>query len=311
MSKKIFAEIQKTIVERMENAKASNWVQPWLPSLDVAVNPYSNTVYSGFNQFYLSLSMEVNRFKISKWLTFNQAKNLNATIVKGEKATPIMFYQSFYKNEQGEHLTVEDVKNLIKETGKSLEELKLVKKAFIKFFFVFNVAQIEGLPKEYYNGKVNNNLDFTGCEAAENILVNSKAKFHFIVGNDAFYDVKNDEIVLPERNQFVSVEHFYDTAFHELSHWSGAKHRLNRKVKNPFGSEKYAFEELIAELSSAFICGSINLKKEYSNNAAYLNSWLQAFKNDIQVFFKAAASAQKSADYLLQFVEENRLELVA
>jgi len=311
MSKKIYEEIQSKIVKRLEDAKASNWVKPWIPVFDNAINPASNSVYKGFNQIYLSFAKDEKSYKANKWVTFKQAKELGATVFKGAKGTPIMYFQFTYKNEKNENIKESEVLKLTHSTGKSLAQLGIKKMGFIRFYFVFNVEQVEGLPIDFYTPNVVLTNDFNGLETADTILMNSKANIHYIIGDNAHYNYVNDEIVLPFKGQFLSSEHFYDTAFHELTHWSGAAHRLNRKKRNLFADKGYAFEELIAEFSSALICGSIGIKKEFSNNAAYLNSWLTIFKNDIQVFFKAAASAQKAADFILEFSEIEKLEMVA
>ncbi|PKP47548.1 MAG: hypothetical protein CVT95_05525 [Bacteroidetes bacterium HGW-Bacteroidetes-12] len=311
MSKKIYEEIQAKIVQRLEDAKASNWVKPWLPVFDNALNPASNSVYKGFNQIYLSIMKDEKAYKANKWVTFKQAKELGATVLKGAKGTPIIYFQFIYKNEKDETIKESEAIKFTISTGKSLAELGIKKIGFVRFYFVFNVAQVEGLPNDFYTPNVVFNDDFNGLEIADTILTNSKANIHYILFDNAYYDRIKDEIVLPYKNQFLSAEHFYNTAFHELSHWSGAPHRLNRKKGNLFADKDYAFEELIAEFSAALICGSIGIQKDFTNNAAYLDSWLKAFKNDIQVFFKAAATAQKAADFILEFAEIEKLELVA
>lgn len=114
--------------------------------------------------------------------------------------------------------------------------------------------------------------------------------------------MENDKIRMPLREQFKGeAEPFYSTILHELSHWSGAKHRLNRDLWGVFGERAYAKEELIAELSSAFCCAALGFSKTMSHNSAYLKSWLGIMKEDNKAIVKAAFHAQKAADYILAF----------
>lgn len=114
---------------------------------------------------------------------------------------------------------------------------------------------------------------------------------------------------MPDRARFVDEVHLYSTLLHELSHWSGAKHRLDRDLSGRFGSESYAIEELVAELSASFLCADLGVAHDpRDNTATYLESWLQALKNDKRAIISAAARAQKAADYLhgLQAREQSR-----
>ncbi|MBE7443052.1 MAG: DUF1738 domain-containing protein [Flavobacteriales bacterium] len=301
MSKKIYNDIQQQIIEMLESSLKLEFQQSWFSPNNMAKNPITNSFYTGFNQLYLSFITTKKQFEVNKWVTFNQATQLKANIIKGEKATPVIYYNFIYKNDKGENLSLKQVQSLVNSTGKSLTELKISRNGFLRFYFVFNVAQINGLPTSFY---VPDDIILTQIEKeeqAETILRNSNANIEHKLIDEAFYSPASDLITLPLMKQFVDQQKYYSTAFHELSHWTGAAHRLNRTFGKKFGDNEYAFEELVAELSAALICGSIGIAKDFTNNAAYIKSWICAFKKDINVFFRAAAHAQKSADYILSY----------
>jgi antirestriction protein ArdC len=116
-------------------------------------------------------------------------------------------------------------------------------------------------------------------------------------GDKAFYSPSNDFIQMPHKTDFNSEAAYYATLLHEMAHWSGAANRLNRDLSGRFGNEAYAAEELIAELSAAFLCAEYQIDGDL-RHAGYIASWLRILKNDNKAVFKAAALAQKSADFI-------------
>jgi antirestriction protein ArdC len=126
-------------------------------------------------------------------------------------------------------------------------------------------------------------------------------------GNSAYYRPSEDYINMPIKSDFMEESGYYATLLHELTHWSGAKHRLDRTKGKRFADTAYAFEELIAEIGSAFLCEKYNVKGDIRHEG-YIASWLKALKNDNKMIFKASAYAQKSTDYIVGF---KALEMVA
>ena len=139
---------------------------------------------------------------------------------------------------------------------------------------------------------------FTPNEAAEAVLVASGATIHH-GGTRAFYRPADDVIYMPDKGAFVSPERYYGVALHESCHWTGHPDRCNRPLLGRQNLEAYAYEELIAEIGSAFICNHVGIHTELQH-AAYLESWLQALKADKRLIFTAASAAQKAADFLLK-----------
>nr|WP_256534372.1 zincin-like metallopeptidase domain-containing protein [Lewinella sp. JB7] len=171
----------------------------------------------------------------------------------------------------------------------------------LKLYRVFNVSQIDGLDPSFYEVKISEPLqDFEKDDRAEALILATGAHIEEVAGNQAFYAPADDKIQIPLREQFRGVaQAWYSVTLHEIGHWTGAPHRLDRDLKGAFGSAAYGQEELVAELTSAMVCATLGFSKMTSNNAAYLKSWLGVLKQDNKAIFKAAAHAQRAADYIL------------
>jgi antirestriction protein ArdC len=181
------------------------------------------------------------------------------------------------------------------------EEIQVLK--FIRYFNVFNITDIEGIKFEIPEIESRPNEKIVWCE---NIIENmpNRPELKSIDGNRAFYSPTLDFVNMPDIKQFETAEDYYATFFHELTHATGHASRLAREdVMNPetFGSKPYSREELVAEMGASFLCSSVNIDYDsiIENNAAYLAGWLKVLKEDSKFIFKAAAEAQKAADYIL------------
>jgi antirestriction protein ArdC len=181
---------------------------------------------------------------------------------------------------------------------------------FLKEYTVFNVAQCHGLPEECLTGEATAlNLDQRNAEAQDFITVTG-ADFREGHG-EAYYAPGADFIAMPSFENFKDADCFYATSFHELGHWTAHKSRLDRDLKNRFGSRDYAAEELVAELCSAFLCAEFGVNKEV-RHASYVAHWIELLKHDDKAFFTTASKAQKAADYLRGLaLTESLLETVA
>lgn len=294
--KNLHQEVTEKIVKLLETALI--WEMPWL-CLDsngmLAHNAQHKTQYNSINQLILSLTANEKSYTKNAWLTFNQVRKLGGKVLKGEKSSPVYYYGvMFYRD--GIKISEDEARALTPEQYKAQ---KITKVCFLKFFPVFNVAQTEGLADEYYEVKTPICLeDFEKDDRAEKFIADSGAKIHIKASNRAFYNPREDAITLPLRSQFKSETFFYETALHELGHWTGAKHRLNRESLNNSGKEHYAFEELVAELFSAITCAELGFVKNIPNNSAYVQSWIQALNNDHSLIFKASKQAEKALEYI-------------
>lgn len=276
----IRAEITQSIVDYIEEHDKLPWSSGWIVGGGGMPKRSNGECYQGINILSCWVAQMKHGFTSSTFMTFKQLQVLGGN-VKGQKAAaPIVYYKM---------LDVED-----RQTGLP------TKIPMLKYYRVFNVDQITGLPDEYYSEtKVEPINPDTRNDGIEEFIAGTQAVIHE-TGARAFYRHSSDDITIPPFDYFESANKFYSTLFHELTHWTGSKGRLDRTKGGVFGDPKYAFEELVAELGSAFLCsehGVYNDDKK-KDSSAYIQNWLQALKNDTKLIFKAAASSNKAVKYI-------------
>jgi antirestriction protein ArdC len=218
-------------------------------------------------------------YRAPRFLTFKQALELGGHVRKGERGTKVYF-----------------VKQLeIKEDADGNSQTRLV--PMMREYTVFNVDQCDGLPDIVTAGKSMRvrNPD-TRDDLADQFLRSTGADIREGHG-EAYYVPSRDFISMPAFEAFRGTDHFYSTAFHELTHWTGHTSRLDRDLKNRFGSRSYAGEELIAELGAAFLCAEFGFDGDL-RHAGYIGRWAKLLKADTRAFFTACSHASKAADYL-------------
>ncbi|HCA5652621.1 zincin-like metallopeptidase domain-containing protein [Klebsiella pneumoniae] len=272
----IYQTVTDSIIAALETG-VKPWACPWqrTPGMSGLPSNYATGMgYSGMNIMLLWCSASEQGFNDSRWMTYKQAKAEGGQVRKGEHGTTAIFYTMLEReNNEGETEYI----------------------PMLKTFTVFNVEQIDGLTLS--DEAVFPAETFEPLPQAEALFRNSGATI-IAKGQNAFFAPSTDEIHLPERRLFSDAANFYATGMHELVHWSGAKSRLNREMKGKFGSEDYAFEELIAELGSAFLMADLGIVGEVLHES-YIASWLKALRNDKRYIFKAASAASKAHRYLM------------
>ena len=281
MKNATYEKLLDNVIESMATAGA-DWVKPW--SYKGALrNLFTKKSYRGINIFFLSFAMA--SFKYPFFCTFKQAKQNGYNVKKGSKGNQIVFF------------------NMIE-----VEEDERIKKIpMLKTYTVFNVEQLEGYDLTTLDVEAKNNIELV--ENAEQYVKNTKAKINLVDGDRAFYTVAGDAITMPKVEQFDNVEEYYSTLLHELTHWTGNAKRNDRDLSGGFGSKSYAFEELVAELGSVFLCNALEIEKSPAiNHAKYLNGWLQILREDKRALYRASSLAQKAVDYLdaMQIASEDR-----
>jgi len=241
-------------------------------------NAKTGEAYRGINVLMLWAEMAEKAYSSSQWLTYKQAADLVGQVRKGEKSVMCVYYQTV-------------------RTGDDQQDEEGESYFLAKPFWLFNVAQVEGLPADMAAPATVR--DFNASHEAEQILVKSQAQIHY--GFDsAYYATLQDKICMPVRERFSSSENFYATALHELTHWTGHESRLNRQFGKRFGDDAYAFEELVAELGAAFTVGQLGMvDATIEAHADYVQAWVKVLKNDKRAIFTAASQAAKAADYIL------------
>ena len=282
VKKDIYQEITNQIISDLEKGLPV-WEKPWEKGfMGFPENAFSKSFYSGVNTLILWLRQFNTGFETSQWITFLQVKKLGGKVKKGEKATQIVFYKK---------LVITDEES---------EEEKTI--PLLKTHAVFNLSQTEGLEHLIKKSSSKEKPLFQDVEKAEELIKKSQVDIVFAPIDRACYQPTEDKILMPKKEQFKTQEGFYSTLFHELSHWTGHKSRLNRKKGNKKGSKDYAFEELIAEISASFIC--CHLGFEYSTqHSAYVKDWLEVLKEDKKAIFKASSQAQKATEFILGNVQ--------
>ena len=272
----LYSEVSARIVAELE-AGAAPWVKPWSATAgqNVPQNAVTNRPYSGCNVILLWLAR--NRgWPTPRFLTFKQAIDAGGNVRKGEHGTKVYFVKQLQ----------------IKDGG---EDARLV--PMMREYTVFNVAQCENLADGVKAGKPMRvrNPD-TRDATADEFLRSTRADIRDGHG-EAYYVPSHDFISVPAFEAFKGADHFYCTAFHELTHWTGHQSRLDRDLKNRFGSHEYAAEELIAELGAAFLCAEFGFDGDV-RNAGYIATWIELLKADKRAFFTACNRASKAADFL-------------
>jgi antirestriction protein ArdC len=295
-------QITARIVEALK-AGTAPWRRPWsdLENTGHPANVVSKRSYSGVNPLLLQLIAAEHGWSSRWWGTFRQWQELGLRIKArpsrvrpGEWGTRVVFCKAVSKkpahdqNGEDQHGEGEE------RQGRYL---------LLRQFCVFHAEQVEGDGIQKYLARPRTTTAFQDYAPAEEIIRATNARIEY-GGAKAVYYPGNDFIRLPNKESFESQKEFYATAFHELGHWTGHQSRLARLVKNArFGSEAYAFEELVAEMAGSFACNEVGVPQsdDLSNQAAYLASWLSILQADPTAIFTAASQASAAVDYTLAF----------
>lgn len=265
-----YETITAQIIAELEKG-AAPWIKPWAADSSAAQNIVSGKAYRGINRLVLGMRSFAPGFT-PYWASYKQWSERGAQVRKGEKGTQVVFFQKIER-----------------ETDDGIESFPVA-----KVYTVFNSAQCDNavVPVATVGG------EFDPIQACEDRIAATGAVIRH-GGDAAFYSPSNDAIQMPHKASFLNSGSYYATAFHELGHWTGAKHRLERDFSGRYGNPAYAFEELVAELTAAFLCQDHGIEGEL-RHAGYIGSWLKACREDNKAIFKAAALAQKAADYILE-----------
>lgn len=280
-------EFAERIISMLE-AGTAPWQKPWNPVRDMAPrNPLSGTVYRGSNRVWLSMMGHED----PRWMTLKQANDAGFKIRKGSRSTPVVYYQ--FTREQDK---LDDAGNpVLDENGKPQRETVELERPILRMARVFNAEQVENFPPIPERER---KLAWDPQAKAENILSRSGAVIKHDQNDRNFYRPYTDEIHLTPKESFDAADKYYATALHELGHWTGHSSRMNREF-GPFGSEKYAQEELRAEISSWMVGQDIGVGHDPGQHAAYVQSWIKALREDPLEIMRACRDAEHIRDYVL------------
>ena len=323
-----FAEM---MIERMEKMKESDWKQGWIGGANGFAGLPQNVGgrnYSGSNSFFLQLQTAAKGYQLPVYLTFNQAHNLKAHVLKGEKSFPVVYWDMMVKDKDGKKVSSDEYKAMTKEERKNLDVIP-----FIKAFPVYNVDQTnlrevqpERVQKLIDKFKVPELRDTQGMYAHQALdrMIQQQSWLCPIQAdrreNGAYYSPSRDIVVLPMKAQFNTGNspdeiyrdgmEFYSTMLHEMTHSTMTPERLNREMGGKFGDPKYAKEELVAELTAAMISHSMGFDSKITDNsAAYLDSWISVLKKEPKFIVSIMADVNKASDLILDHVDKQRLAL--
>jgi antirestriction protein ArdC len=281
MKKDLYAEVTARIVAQLET-DVTPWIRPWskTPGRNVPCNAATGRPYSGCNVILLWMAENAG-YPTPRYLTFKQALALGGAVRKGEHGTKVYFFKRSESTKPGEDGADDETRSYV----------------VIKEYTVFNVAQCDGLPDRVHvpsvikvrnlgerDATIDEFLACTGADIREG-------------GGRACYYLDGDYILMPPFAVFRGASDFYNTAFHEIAHWTRHRSRLDRDLRGRFDRHAYAAEELVAELTAAFLCAEFSLDGELQH-ASYMDHWIALLKYDTRAFFTVCSKAQAAADYL-------------
>ena len=276
----IYQMVTDRIIAQLESGIIP-WKKPWTgvsPLNGGAFNRVTKKSYSILNQMLLGEGGE--------YATFKQWSALGGKIRKGEKQKVVVFWKVIHK-------TIQDKDGNDKEVGIP----------FLQYYGVFHISQVDGV--EPLNKEELKEVDPIpeADEIIDSYVKREGIKYQEIASNEAYYSPLDDRVVVPMKSQFENANEFYSTAFHELTHSTGHKTRLDRSHIGvaAFGSEEYSKEELVAELGAAGMLNllGIEIPETFKNSTAYIQSWIRALRNDKKMIVMASSKAEKAIAYIL------------
>ena len=284
----VCAEITAKLVEALEKGVAP-WVKPWngdagVPGMSgMPRNAITGKTYRGANVLVLWCA----GYSDPRWVTFQQALSLGGCVRKGEHGQTICWWSPVTRKEE----KAEGTEGEATETPRT----RLVCRAYT----VFNVSQCEGLKLDEIQAPPVVDVTSENVADATAARVGAKVKFG---GSRAYYSPAADYIGMPVLAAFEDEGAYTATLYHELFHWTGAPGRCDRKFGTRFGDSAYAFEELVAEIGSAFACAHHGVAGRLQH-AEYLGHWAKVLKADKFAIFTAAREAEKALRMLVPSME--------
>ena len=291
-----YEQIANKLIEQLK-AGTAPWQKPWQAGEPrMPHNPISGTKYKGCNAIWLAMQCRED----PRWMTYKQAKSMDAQVQKGQHGTLVQYWKLFDKVDK----TDANGKKILAADGKPIKVNIKLDKPRVFSAVVFNAEQINGLPEL----EVKTLPEWQRHELAEKIISNLGVSINHDQTDNAYYCPATDSIHLPQRAQFPTADAYLATLFHEASHSTGASHRLNRDMTGRFGDESYAKEELRAEIGSLMIGDELQIGHSFGQHVAYVDHWVKVLQDDPKEILRASRDAEKIQNYVMGLEQENQCE---
>jgi antirestriction protein ArdC len=273
----LYERITADFIEAIEANEPGQWKMPWKRlSRGLPKSMSTGKAYNGINRWILSMTAAERGWTSGQWATYKQWEALGHQVQKGERGTEIFLWKPSTRKDKA---TGEETKSLYATTFKVHAREQT------------DAPELEVVPLPQHE-RLAHAEDFFAAIGAD-------CRFG---GDQAAYMVSTDRIICPELDQFDDPEHYYATLAHEHTHWTGHPTRLDRQLRNRFGDDAYAAEELIAEIGAAFVCAQLDIDQATrTDHHSYVAAWLRVLRADVKAIATAASQAQKAADWLNEY----------
>lgn len=330
MAEKAVERFSEMMVSRLEEMKGQQWEKGWIDGggkTQGLPQNLSGRRYSGHNDFFLQLHTAMNSYTMPVYATFKQIHEAGATINKGEKAMPVIYWNITHRDENGQKVTDEQYDAMTKAEQEKCKSIPIM-----MGYYCYNLDQTnfkEVKPEQY--ARLQEQFKAPEIKDTKGMFISPEfdamkkkqawvCKINTIEGSGAFYSKSKDEITVPLKAQFNIHEdpkevykdgmEYYSSLVHEMAHSTGIDTRLSRDMEGRFGDKKYAKEEQVAELSAAMVGNSMGFDKRIlDNNAKYVDSWIDTLKQEPKFIISVMADVSKASGMILDHVDKQRLEL--
>lgn len=290
-----YRQVADRLIAQIERGTAP-WTQAWGPGTrKLPCNVKTGKPYRGMNSVDLASAADQRGYADQRWGTFKQVQNMDGRVRRGEKGVAILYWRFEIQRK-----LVDDAGRPVTDSeGRPKVQVEPLRSPQVFRYTVFNAEQCDGLP-----APAPTKPTWDGIAAADRVLAGSGARIEHTGDSRASFDLQGDRILLPYKEQFASAPNYYQTALHELGHWTGHPSRLNRATliegtRDGYGSKPYAREELRAEISSMITGDRLELGHDPGRHAAYVGAWIQALRDDPREIYRASKDAQGISDYVL------------
>ena len=330
MAEKAIDRFAEMMVARLEEMKGQQWEKGWIDGggkTQGLPQNLSGRRYSGHNDFFLQLHTAMKGYDMPVYATYKQLKDAGATIGKGEKAMPVIYWNITHRDEHGQKVSDEAYEAMTKA-----EQEKVKTVPVLMGYYVWNLQQTnfpevkpEKFAKLQEQFKAPEMKDTVGMYESKEFdaMIDKQAwvcKINTVEGTGAFYSQSKDEITVPMKAQFnihntpeetyKDGMEYYSSIAHEMAHSTGVEKRLGRDMEGHFGDKKYAKEELVAELTAAMVGNTMGFDKRIlDNNAKYVDGWMDTLKKEPRFILSVMADVNKASKMILDHVDAQRKEL--